>query len=317
MPPHTVFTLFRTIFGLCTLLLFLGIRPMNRPQPYVMLLGIAQDAGYPQAGCEKSCCKPYWQGKAKRQLVTSLALIDPIHQKAFLIDATPDFPAQLQLLRREVRQTEPWLPDGILLTHAHFGHYAGLLHLGREAIGAKAVPVFALPKMRRFLASNGPWEQLVSLKNIVLRPLQADSSLTLSNGLKVRPILVPHRDEYSETVGFRIEGLNRKLLFIPDIDKWSKWNHHLKEQLAAVDYALLDGTFYQNGELPNRDMSEVPHPFVAETMQLLSAAPLQERQKVFFIHLNHTNPLLRDSKAKSAIRRAGFGLGYERQRFSL
>ena len=51
------------------------------------------------------------------------------------------------------------------------GHYSGLLFLGKEALGGQSVPVFALPRMRQFLRNNGPWEQLISEKNIALRPL--------------------------------------------------------------------------------------------------------------------------------------------------
>ena len=70
------------------------------------------------------------------------------------------------------------------------------------------------------------------------------------------PFLVPHRDEFSETVGFEIKGENKTAVFIPDIDKWSKWNSDLKELIKRVDYAFLDATFYKNGEIPSRDMSE-------------------------------------------------------------
>ena len=298
-------------------LLSLGVTFLPAPQPYVMVLGIAQDAGYPQAGCEKRCCKPFWQGKTHRKLVASLALVDPAFGKAYLFDATPDFPTQLQRLRTQLHKSEPWLPDGIFLTHAHIGHYTGLMHLGREVMGTKDIPVFAMPKMRSFLSENGPWQQLIALANIRLSPLKKYTATVLRKGLQVFPILVPHRDEYSETVGFRIEHGNHKLLFIPDIDKWEKWNRSLSTELKTVQIALLDGTFFRNGELPNRDMSEVPHPFVVETMALLKNAPAQERKKVVFIHFNHTNPLLRDAEARKEVIQAGFGIAEELQLFHL
>lgn len=321
MIPYTLRTKIRTTsLSVCLvagLLFSLGVAFLPAPRPYVMVLGIAQDAGYPQAGCEKQCCKPFWQGKATRKLVTSLALVDPAFGKAYLFDATPDFPAQLQRLRTQLQKSEPWLPDGIFLTHAHIGHYTGLMHLGREVMGAKEIPVFAMPKMKVFLAANGPWQQLIALQNIRLNPLKQDTATVLRLGLQVRPILVPHRDEYSETVGFSIEHGDRKLLFIPDIDKWEKWERSLSTELKEVQTALLDGTFFRNGELPNRDMSEVPHPFVAQTMNLLKNASTRERKKVVFIHFNHTNPLLRDAQARKEVIRAGFGVAEELQLFSL
>ena len=45
--------------------------------PYVMVLGVAQDAGYPQANCNKKCCKNAWEYPEKRKFVSCLALVDP------------------------------------------------------------------------------------------------------------------------------------------------------------------------------------------------------------------------------------------------
>ncbi len=168
------------------------------PRPYVVVLGVAQDGGQPQAGCRKHCCT-----SGRNEHVSSLALVDPGSRRWWLFDATPDFRAQLARLAREAPTCTL---AGVFLTHAHMGHYTGLMHLGREAMGARAVPVWAMPRMRDFLASSGPWSQLVRLRNIELQPLAADSTVTLGDSLHVTPFLVPHRDEYSETVGFRIEG---------------------------------------------------------------------------------------------------------------
>ena len=57
-----------------------------------------------------------------------------------------------------------------------------------------------------------------------------------------------------------------------------------------MDVAYLDGALFANGELPGRDMSKIPHPFIAETMNRLKGQPAALRAKVRFIHLNHTNP---------------------------
>ena len=194
-----------------------------------------------------------------------MAVVDPTEGKAWMFDATPDFPEQLRRLEH-VLPSEPVELAGIFLTHAHIGHYTGLMHLGREVMGASQMPVHAMPRMRSFLEANGPWSQLVGLENIALRNLSADSTLLLNGRIKVTPFLVPHREEFSETVGFKIEGPERSLIFIPDIDKWEKWERDILTEIKAVDYALLDGTFFQNGEIPGRDMSQIPHPFVEESM---------------------------------------------------
>lgn len=288
----------------------------DQTSPYLYVLGVGQDAGRPQAGCYQPHCMPGWHDPALRRGATSVALIDPQANKKYLFEATPNFPAQLYQLEVEAPDAQFSLA-GIFLTHAHIGHYAGLMFLGHEAMGASNVNVYAMPRMAEYLESNGPWSQLVNYKNIVIAPLQDSVSVELG-GMAVEPFLVPHRDEFSETVGYRITGPSKSALFIPDINKWSEWDTDLAEVLATVDYALLDATFYADGELPGRDMSRVPHPFVSETMQQLQSLPTSERNKVWFIHLNHTNPLLNiDSEASQQVRANGFNIAVEGLRLDL
>ncbi|MEL6922712.1 MAG: MBL fold metallo-hydrolase [Bacteroidota bacterium] len=285
--------------------------------PFVMVLGVAQDAGYPQMDCQKSCCAPVWTGEQNAKRVSCLAVVNPQTGAAYIIDATPDFKMQWQQLS-ELPLTQPTQLAGIFLTHAHMGHYTGLLHLGREAMGASDIPIYAMPRMKEFLENNGPWSQLVQLNNIKTIALQHDSTIYLQNDLRITPLQVPHRDEFSETVGYRIEGPEEKVLFIPDIDKWEKWDRDIRSEIAGVDRAYLDGSFFKNGELPNRDMSEIPHPFVEESMQLFEGLSPNEQAKVHFIHFNHTNPLLREnSAAQQQLEAAGFNLAVEGNIFAL
>jgi len=261
--------------------------------PYVMALGIAQDAGFPQMNCKKECCKEAWENSDLKRTTSCLAIVDPISKEQWIIDATPNIKEQLQLLKQKTGTEKI---DGILLTHAHMGHYTGLMHFGREVMGTDNLPVFAMPKMKNFLEENGPWSQLVKLENINIKALKSDSTLSLNERIKIKPFLVPHRDEFSETVGYEITINNKSLIFIPDIDKWEKWETNIIELIKKVDYAFLDATFYKNGEL-KRNMSEIPHPFVEESMELFSKLSGADKQKVHFIHFNHTNPLLIEGSA--------------------
>jgi len=266
--------------------------------PYVQVLGIAQDAGIPQAGCRKACCT-----RGRREMVASLALADPASGRWWLFDATPDFPEQLAAMQPASGCTLA----GVFLTHAHIGHYLGLVHFGREVMGAHGVPVWAMPRMRAFLETNGPWDQLVRLHNIELRPLAADSSIDLGGGLHVTPFRVPHRDEYSETVGFRIASRTRAAIFVPDIDKWERWDRSIESAVAGVDVAWLDGTFHDAAELPGRNLSEIPHPLIVESVERFRVLPAGERSKIRFIHFNHTNAAARPgSRERRALERAGF-----------
>lgn len=308
------------VIVLCCLASLLSYGRGEDDKPYLIVLGVAQDGGYPHAGCEKVCCTKARKKPANHRNVASVALVDPSQDKWWLFDATPDFPDQLHLFRQLTDAKFKYLPDGIFLTHAHIGHYTGLMHLGREVMGAKGVKVYVMPNMKSFLEQNGPWSQLVALHNIDLVPIEDNIGVagrTVLNdvdSITVAPLSVPHRDEYSETVGFRITASGRKFLYIPDIDKWDKWGNNIVDEVAGVDYALLDGTFYKGDELPGRNMSEVPHPFVMETVKLFNeSADKAIRGKIYFIHLNHTNPLLWDERKRSEVEKQGYHIAREGQ----
>jgi pyrroloquinoline quinone biosynthesis protein B len=277
--------------------------------PSLVILGIVQDAGSPHIGCEKECCSTLFANLDPSRMVVSLGIIDPQNKRTFLVEATPDITQQLHLLRKFTTFKNDDVPDGIFLTHAHIGHYAGLMYLGREALGAKGVSVYAMPRMKSFLENNGPWNQLVELENITLNPIQADTPVVLSSSITVTPFRVPHRDEFSETVGYVIEGPEKKALFIPDIDKWDKWERSIVDEIKTVDYAFLDATFYDGAEINNRDINEIPHPFVIESLEVFKNLPAEEKSKIYFIHFNHTNPLLiPDSEQAKKVREAGYGI---------
>ncbi|MDE0979393.1 MAG: MBL fold metallo-hydrolase [Flavobacteriales bacterium] len=285
--------------------------------PVIHVLGTVQDGGSPHIGCDRICCRNLFLRPATDRQVVSLGLIDADNGKSFLFEATPDLPAQWHHLQKLSGGKMKW-PDGIFLTHAHMGHYSGLMHLGREALGSQEVPVYAMPRMMQFLQENGPWSQLVELKNITLMPLEDEQKVQASDALGIIPIEVPHRDEFSETVGYRIVGPNRSVLFIPDINKWDQWDRLLEDELREVDRAYLDATFYDVDEVGYRDMAEIPHPFMIETMDLLQELPQKERSKVHFIHMNHTNPCLDEtSAAYREVRERGFNIARLGDSFSL
>lgn len=278
---------------------------------YIQVLGIVQDAGYPHIGCEKDCCKVVSPGD---YFVSCLGLVDKTNNKRYLFDATPDIHNQINLLEKF---PDANLIDGIFLTHAHIGHYTGLMYLGREGLGGKNIMVYALKRMARFLTKNGPWDQLVKLNNISIQTISNKEFVKLSKNIFVMPIRVPHRDEYSETVGYKIIGKSKKILFIPDIDKWDEWKKSIIEEIKLVDYAFIDGTFYNGSEL-NRDMREIPHPSIEETLQLFSNQPLVERNKIYFIHINHTNPILTNKNGiRDLVESLGFNIAERGLKFKL
>ena len=301
-----------SIFVIIISIFLIGFSTGKNDNPYVVVLGIAQDGGAPHAACTKDCCVDRWDNPQLHNMVSSIGIVDPSTDEVWMIDATPDFSMQLNTLTMDQKR----LFKGVFLTHAHIGHYTGLMHLGREVMGANQIPVYAMPKMEAFLTKNGPWSQLVELQNIDIKSLQNENSVQLNKNLSITPFLVPHRDEFSETVGYKIEGPNKSLIFIPDIDKWEKWTENIQEIVEENDFSLLDGTFYDINELPGRDMSKIPHPFIVESMEVLDN--VRSKSAVYFIHLNHTNPALnRHSNATRLIKSSGFDVAQRNQKFHL
>jgi pyrroloquinoline quinone biosynthesis protein B len=275
-----------------------------------ILLGTAQDAGVPQAGCGCANCRKAWDDPESRQLTACLALVDHTNRQSWLIDATPDFKAQLQALRT-------WAPGcalaGIALTHAHIGHYTGLMHLGREAMAVREMPVHATPTLGRFLAQNAPWSQLVALRNIELYPLHPGHEHRLGADLYLTPLRVPHRNEFADTVAFMVRGRSARLLYCPDTDGWDAWERDVRSVVGETDVALLDGTFFSAGELSGRDLSEIPHPLVVDTVQLLDGVESDVR----LIHLNHSNPLFDAGPEREWLAAHGMGVGAFGDRWTL
>ena len=284
------------------------------PGPYLLLLGTAQDGGYPQIGCRQELCRVAREDPVRGRRVVSALVVAPEQGRRWLVDATPDLPAQIELARghgeppRDGRGRPP-LFDGIFLTHAHIGHYTGLMHLGREAYGSEATPTFVTASMGRFLRENGPWSLLVEAGHLELVECATGEAVELVPGLSITPLPVPHRGEYSDTVAFLIRGPRRTLLYLPDIDSWEEWQVAIEDLLREVDVALVDGTFFGQGELPGRDMNTVPHPLITSSMARFAPLPVEERAKVRFFHLNHTNPALDPwSDAAARIRAAGMAV---------
>ncbi len=287
-------------------------------QPFIYVLGVAQDGGYPQAGCLKKCCFGPKNKPELRRWVSSIAVVDNTNNRCWIFDATPDFREQLQMINEVTVSENPVNISGIFLTHAHVGHYTGLAHLGLEVMGAKKIPVYAMPRMMNFLTNNGPWNQLITKENIIIEPLQDGAIININDQIKITPFLVPHRDEYSETVGYKISGPVKSVLFIPDIDKWDIWQKDIVAEIKRNDHLFLDATFFNETELPGRDMSQIPHPFVVESMQLFANLSIEEKQKIYFIHYNHTNPLHQPgSNASRVFNSAGFQLAKQGQIFNL
>lgn len=317
--------------GLLSGLLSLGVAACVGQVPHVpqfaetcdvelIVLGAGQDAGAPQFGNPDD---PAWQDPSLRLTASSIAIVDHASSERYLFDAAPQITDQLQRLDEIAAPAGPNEGvAGVFLTHAHIGHYAGLMFFGREVSSASNLPVYAMPRMQDYLATNGPWEQLVTLGNITMEPLQDQTLIQVSDRLRVTPYRVPHRDEYSETVGFVIESGDKSALFLPDIDSWDEWERdyaiRIEDVVSNVDYAFIDATFYDDNELPGRDMSLIPHPRVTQSMDRMTGLSDEVRARVHFIHYNHTNAIrFPNSRQTETVLERGFNIAREGDRHCL
>lgn len=306
--------------------------------PFAVVLGTAQDAGYPSPGCVRECCVAALENPELQRSPSCLGVFDPETKGKWLFDITPQFPKQWETMLNMVHygneeesedgddeeddENEPdkgtVAPSGVFLTHAHMGHYTGLLHLGKETMGKKEIPVYVMPRMKTFLESNEPWGTLVRDKSIILHELHADTTVTVGSNISVTPFLVPHRDELSETVGFVVKCNGKGIVYLPDIDSWEEWERDIEEYIKNSSIAFLDGTFYSQEDVWKRDVKSIPHPFISDTVSRLSKLEDEERSKVHFTHLNHTNSLLDEMEdvLEQLIER-GFNVAKERSKHPL
>ena len=296
---------------------------LARDDVYALVLGSVQDGGFPQVGCYTPRCNDgrALQATGHGRFVSSMAIVEPVAERFYLVDATPDITRQIDLItepafRRRAAARRPF--DGIFLTHAHIGHYAGLAELGNEGMGMQKTPVYCTQRMADFLSANYPWRFLVEQDRIELHPLAINGWHRIDPLLEVQLWQVPHRDELSDTVAIVFRGPDASILFLPDINAWSRWDRNVADVVASVDVALLDGSFWSLDELPGRTADDVPHPLMPQTMDALQSVVDRGNTKVVLTHLNNTNPALDEGGPQQAeVARRGFAIAREGMIFRL
>ena len=266
---------------------------MSQTRSEILILGSIQDGGYPHVGCRKECCKDAWRDPSLRRYIASIVIVDHICKKYWLIDITPDFKEQLNLIFKTY--SEDYSLSGIFLTHAHVGHYTGLFKLGLEIMNTKCIPVYAMPRLNEFLHDNSSTEFLFRSNNIISYKLNKNEQISLSDDMNISPFLVPHRNELSETVGYKIISRSRSVIYIPDIDSWDLWEKNILDIIKDNDLLFIDGTFYDKNELKTRNIEKVTHPSITESIKIFKDLSNNDKNKIYFTHLNHTNILLREN----------------------
>ena len=282
------------------------------------ILGIAQDGGVPHAGCSCARCMSAHADPSLRRHPVACGVRGG-DGSLHLIEASRSLPDQMRLWAEALGAEGVARPDSVSLTHIHLGHIDGLGQFGKEVMGCSEMPLFASESVLDELSGRS-----------VLGPFSAATVQPMERfcpsegcGFEMEFVPVPHRDEHADTHAVVIRGSNRSVLFLPDHDDWDQTLHRhgavsIRQWLTdrEVDIALLDGSFWDASELPGRDMSEIPHPPVSETLARLGER-VEGDTEVHFIHLNHSNPLLGPGPQADELSDLGWGVVVQGQQFAL
>ena len=175
-----------------------------------------------------------------------------------------------------------------------------------------------MPRMMKFIENNPMLNQLILSENIRLVSINSDKEFIVNNNIMIKAFDVPHRNELSETVGFKIKGKKKSVIYLPDIDSWDNFEDTIKSLIKDNDILFIDGTFYTKDEIENRDINKIPHPAILDTMNNFSSLSSYNKEKIYFTHFNHTNHILKnDKQAYNNVLENGFRIAEEGQIFNI
>lgn len=257
----------------------------------IKILGNVQDGGVPHLGSQLEIDKKARQDPRKQKYVSSMLLTEDDSNGAakYLIDATPD-------IRMQVSQE---YLDGVFIPHADIGHTLGLVFFGQEGIDSKGVNVYCNKGVEEFLMKNDPFRYLVDRQNIEIETMGHKDKQKVQ-GAEVKTHLYDHHLVGHNTTGYEIIGEEKTVFYLSDI---TEFNGDIMTRIEEADIAIIDGTFWSEDEIDR--IEEVPHPPIQQSMEEMKDFDTD----IYFTHLNHTNPVLReDSKERQELEEAGFNV---------
>ncbi len=286
----------------------------------VTVLGSAQDGGFPEWDCNCLNCRLSRQNALKFRFRSSLA-VESENGCIVVLDASPDLKSQISMLRPYSRRiSEAYAGrvapiDAILITHAHWGHIMGLLEL--SAGYPFKIPVYCSHYVASIIRSSRIFKSLVDGNFIDIIEFGDGDVLDVVDwrgrrtGLKFEAFKVPHREDFTDTYGFKVFDKKSSIVYIPDIKTLS---NNILSRIEGSNALFFEGTFYWEDELwrisgIRRTSTELGHIPMVESLSILKE--LQVNLK-YYIHLNHTNPTLRsNSDERRTIEKAGLKIAFD------
>jgi pyrroloquinoline quinone biosynthesis protein B len=294
----------------------------------IQVLGSAAGGGCPQWNCACRNCRGARDGSVRiEQRTQECVAVSADGEAWFLLNASPEVRAQIEsfppLHARRLRESPI---QGVLLTNGDLDHTLGLLCL-RES---QPLVVYATETVRRgFVESNVLYRTLQRFPGQVSwRTLRAGAEVELRrdggdpSGLSVEAFAVPGKlpvhleglgvdSDARDNVGLRIRerGSRRALVYLSGV---ARMTPDVLSAAERADCLFFDGTFWSEDELRElgasekraSDMAHLPIGGPGGSLAALGGVGAARRM---YIHLNNTNPVLReDSPERAAVERAGW-----------
>ncbi|MGC4089890.1 MAG: pyrroloquinoline quinone biosynthesis protein PqqB [Polyangiaceae bacterium] len=304
---------------------------------FVRVLGSAAGGGFPQWNCGCVNCRGVRDGsiRAKARSQESVA-VSADGNSWFLLNASPEVRAQIESFQRlHPRALRDTPLAGVIFTSGDLDHCLGLLSL-RES---QRLNVYATAAVRRgFVENNAFYPTLERFEGQMrwhpLLPGEAQPLLDAAgapSGLVLTPLPVPGKPPLharhvapsaEDNVGLRVvdQRTGGVLAYVSGVAGPSPG---LDQCVQAADAVFFDGTFWRRDELValgvgTRYAEDMSHWVLGgEHGSLGYLRGLPARRKLL-IHVNNTNPVLReDSPERAALNDAGVEVAEDGQELSL
>lgn len=293
----------------------------------IRVLGSAAGGGFPQWNCGCPNCRRLREGtiRAVPRTQESVA-VSADDAEWFLLNASPEIRQQIEdfpgLHPRGPRHSPL---SAVALTNGDLDHTLGLLSL-RESY---PLVVYATEAVcRGFTEGNTLYRTLQRFpEQVTWRVLQCGRSGDLA-GADARPSrllleavaapgkppihlegLAPPHPEDNIGLSLRETETGRRLAYFPAV---ARITPAVRASLEGADCVFFDGTFWSSDELPalglgTKRAEEMAHlPVGGPDGSLARLAGLRAGRRIY-IHVNNTNPILReDSAERRAVEAAGW-----------
>ena len=293
----------------------------------IRVLGSAAGGGFPQWNCGCANCRGVRAGELRATARSQECVaVSSDGDRWFLLNCSPE-------IRQQIESFPPLHPRGprhspiagILVTNGDLDHCLGLLSL-RES---HPLVIYATDRLRRgFTDGNVLYRTLDRFPGqVTWRSLKLGREEELADvdgrsaGLLVEAVAVPGKlpihleagatPDPEDSVGFRIRepSTGRILAYLSGVGAVTE---PVRRSLEDADCVFFDGTFWSSDELPRLGLGtkraeEMAHlPIGGPDGSLARLDGLAARRRIF-IHLNNTNPLLRDdSPERACVEAAGW-----------